>query len=301
MIRIRSMICRISPSVYSYMRIMLASTPSVKLVKSTQVPPPDQSHSPHTRAHHPPHFLSPHTYIQRIGGMSRRPSTFLGRDPFKLSTSSSPSPSSQSSTTKSSSSSSAPSPPPPHQRTPRRPTYIPPPRDLPKSTHPSLRHHKISAQPFTLATIPQSQHEKIPTLLPTLPPLLFRQGPTHTQCPRTGVYNVDPYLQKITPREEFDFDTLPVFRPPSKDEALRKIAKKHGGKYTVSTSSITGALGQIYRMITGCKKISVAGLSEEFLSLVRPSFYSNCGATKDSELKLIRAGTSTIPQRCRSC
>ncbi|KAI9220971.1 mitochondrial protein Pet127-domain-containing protein [Blastocladiella britannica] len=84
------------------------------------------------------------------------------------------------------------------------------------------------------------------------------------QDPRSGVYNFDPYLQRIVHPDEVNFDTFPPYITASKDTALTALATKHKCTFVSSTSSISGALSNVYFMISGGRPIDISRLSQDF-------------------------------------
>ncbi|EAT83239.2 hypothetical protein SNOG_09047 [Parastagonospora nodorum SN15] len=77
----------------------------------------------------------------------------------------------------------------------------------------------------------------VPMLSYGLDRVLFNPGVYRLQDPRSRIYNFDPYLEKIMPVNEFDFDALSEYKTSSKDETLLELTKRLGTKYTGSTSS----------------------------------------------------------------
>ena len=78
------------------------------------------------------------------------------------------------------------------------------------------------------------------------------------------MYNFDPYLQKIMPVEEFDFNALKEYITSSRDESLNKIAKEHGKRYTGSTSSMTGVLAHFHYLLSQWRPVNTSMLSKTF-------------------------------------
>ena len=60
----------------------------------------------------------------------------------------------------------------------------------------------------------------VPMLSYGLDRVLFNPGIYLLQDPRSRVYNFDPYLEKIMPVHEFDFDALSEYKTSSKDQDL---------------------------------------------------------------------------------
>ena len=94
--------------------------------------------------------------------------------------------------------------------------------------------------------------------------LEFSPGIYHLQDPRSRVYNFDPYLEKIMPAAEFDFDALSKYMTSSKDKGLINMAKEIGAKYTGSTSSMSGALTHFHYLLSQWRPLNLKMLSKEF-------------------------------------
>ncbi|KAK4539813.1 hypothetical protein LTR36_010347 [Oleoguttula mirabilis] len=106
---------------------------------------------------------------------------------------------------------------------------------------------------------------------PPVPPLqygldrvLFNPGVYQLQDPHSRVYNFDPYLQKIMPVSDFDFNALKEYKTSSQDTALSDLAKQHGKKYVGSTSSMTGTLGHFHYLLSNWRDLNLNMLSRAF-------------------------------------
>eukprot|EP01126_Amoeba_proteus_P007447 TRINITY_DN12682_c0_g1_i9.p1 TRINITY_DN12682_c0_g1~~TRINITY_DN12682_c0_g1_i9.p1 ORF type:complete len:200 (-),score=18.92 TRINITY_DN12682_c0_g1_i9:90-689(-) len=102
----------------------------------------------------------------------------------------------------------------------------------------------------------------LPQLNQVLPPLLSHGLSGVLFSP--GIhYQANPlrdWLKKINQPEEIDFDALPSFVPPSKDENLAQIAIKHNSKFMGSTSSLSGVLSQLYILFSKFKPTNASCL-----------------------------------------
>ncbi|KAI5205856.1 Pet127-domain-containing protein [Aureobasidium subglaciale] len=94
--------------------------------------------------------------------------------------------------------------------------------------------------------------------------VLFNQGVHQLQDPRSKVYNFDPYLQKIMPVTEFDYDALSAYKTSSQDDFLSNFAKEHGKKYVGSTSSMTSTLAHFHYLLSSWRKINIGMFSRNF-------------------------------------
>lgn len=104
----------------------------------------------------------------------------------------------------------------------------------------------------------------VPLIQYGLDRVLFNEGVYVLQDPRTGVYNFNPYLARIMPVTEFDFDALKEYITSSKDEILLGVTKAHGKKYTGSTSSMTATLAHFHFLLSNWRKINLARISREY-------------------------------------
>ncbi|KAG9684962.1 Pet127-domain-containing protein, partial [Aureobasidium melanogenum] len=105
---------------------------------------------------------------------------------------------------------------------------------------------------------------RVPRLHHGLDRVLFMQGVYQLQDRRSKVYNFDPYLQKIMPVTEFDYDALTAYKTSSQDNFLSEFAKKHGKKYVGSTSSMTSTLTHFHYLLSSWRKINTDMFSRDF-------------------------------------
>ncbi|KAL6719620.1 hypothetical protein ACLMJK_001541 [Lecanora helva] len=104
----------------------------------------------------------------------------------------------------------------------------------------------------------------VPGLAYGLERVLFNPGVYQLQDPRSRVYNFDPYLQKIMPVGEFDFNALKEYITSSKDESLKKIAKENKKRYRGSTSSMTEVLAHFHFLLSQWRPINASMMSKDF-------------------------------------
>ncbi|ORY71670.1 mitochondrial protein Pet127-domain-containing protein, partial [Pseudomassariella vexata] len=104
----------------------------------------------------------------------------------------------------------------------------------------------------------------VPSVSYGLDRVLFNPGVYHLQDPRSRVYNFDPYLSKIMPIKEFDFNALKQYVTSSKDETLIATAREHGKKYTGSTSSMTSMLSHFHFLLSSWRPINSEMVSQGF-------------------------------------
>ena len=78
------------------------------------------------------------------------------------------------------------------------------------------------------------------------------------------MYNFDPYLQKIMPVHEFQFEALSRYITSSEDTKLETVAKEIGKKYVGSTSSMTSVLSHFHYLLSSWRPINPAVISKHF-------------------------------------
>lgn len=112
--------------------------------------------------------------------------------------------------------------------------------------------------PEELALIPVEKldQEPVPGLVYGLDRVLFNPGVVHLQDPRSRVFNFDPYLQKITPVSEFNFNALKEYKTSSRDTTLIQLTKEEKKKYTGSTSSMSSALAHFHFLLSQWRPIT---------------------------------------------
>ena len=108
------------------------------------------------------------------------------------------------------------------------------------------------------------EQPRVPRLHHGLDRVLFMHGVYQLQDRRSKVYNFDPYLQKIMPVTEFDYDALTAYKTSSQDKFLSEFAQKHGKKYVGSTSSMTSTLTHFHYLLSSWRKINTDMFSRDF-------------------------------------
>lgn len=127
----------------------------------------------------------------------------------------------------------------------------------------NLRIEEVAPEDFAFEPV-HVDMPSVPMLAYGLDRVLFNPGVYRLQDPRTGVYNFDPYLEKIMPVEEFDFDALGEYKTSSKDEALLAVTRQLGIKYTGSTSSMSSVLQHFHFLLSAHRKLDHSMLSKNF-------------------------------------
>lgn len=110
----------------------------------------------------------------------------------------------------------------------------------------------------------EKEQPPVPRLSYGLDRVLFNPGVYHLQDPRSRVFNFDPYLARIMPTNEFDFNALKAYITSSKDTTLINMAAEHKKKYTGSTSSMTSTLAHFHYLLSSWRKINPAVISRKF-------------------------------------
>lgn len=105
---------------------------------------------------------------------------------------------------------------------------------------------------------------QVPSLSFDLSRVLFNPGVYQLQDPRSRVYNFDPYLEKIMPVTEFDFEALNEYVTSSEDDKLRQLAMQSSNRYIGSSSSMTSTLSQFHFLISAWRDLSFANMTKGF-------------------------------------
>ncbi|RMZ78676.1 hypothetical protein DV738_g3761, partial [Chaetothyriales sp. CBS 135597] len=120
---------------------------------------------------------------------------------------------------------------------------------------------KDDDQPLTPLNMGDIQ---VPRLSFDLSRVLFNPGVYQLQDPRSRVYNFDPYLEKIMPVTEFNFEALNKYITSSQDNALRDLAVQRQKSYIGSSSSMTSTLAHFHFLLSAWRPLDVSNLSRGF-------------------------------------
>jgi hypothetical protein len=131
------------------------------------------------------------------------------------------------------------------------------------SGKPGFEVKSVVANDLSLTPVLKPQPQ-VPSLSYGLERVLFNPGVYHLQDPRSRVFNFDPYLAKIMPVSEFDFNALKQYITSSQDETLLTTARAEKKKYTGSTSSTTAALAHFHFLLSQWRPINTGTLSQSF-------------------------------------
>lgn len=143
----------------------------------------------------------------------------------------------------------------PKVRTPEDLQWPPPGRKL----------HVRRVDPDRIRMVPvHKEQPPVPGLSYGLDRALFNPGVYHMQDPRSRVWNFDPYLARIMPIQDFDFNALKQYITSSKDTTLIDIAREEGRKYTGSTSSMTSTLAHFHYLLSSWRPITAGMMSQSF-------------------------------------
>ncbi|KAH6854277.1 mitochondrial protein Pet127-domain-containing protein [Chaetomium sp. MPI-CAGE-AT-0009] len=123
--------------------------------------------------------------------------------------------------------------------------------------------NRIDANKIDLTPIEKKQ-PPVPSLAYGLDRVLFNPGVYHIQDPRSRVFNFDPYLERIMPIKEFDYDAIKQYVTSSKDTTLIQTAAEHNKKYTGSTSSMTSTLAHFHYLLSAWRPINPCMMSKDF-------------------------------------
>lgn len=78
------------------------------------------------------------------------------------------------------------------------------------------------------------------------------------------MWNFDPYLGRIMPVSEFNFDALNEYITSSQDGQLHALTAAHNKRYAGSSSSLSGALSHFHFLLSGFRDLRVDALSRGF-------------------------------------
>ncbi|KAK3299211.1 mitochondrial protein Pet127-domain-containing protein [Chaetomium fimeti] len=123
--------------------------------------------------------------------------------------------------------------------------------------------NRIDANKIDLTPIEKEQ-PPVPSLAYGLDRVLFNPGVYHIQDPRSRVFNFDPYLERIMPVKEFDYDAIKQYITSSKDTTLIQTAAEHNKKYTGSTSSMTSTLAHFHYLLSAWRPINPGMMTKDF-------------------------------------
>ena len=87
--------------------------------------------------------------------------------------------------------------------------------------------------------------------------------------PRSLVYNFDPYIEKIMPMDEFDYDALYEYITSSRDTTLVDMATQCGASYVGSTSSMTAVLSHFHFLLSSWRPVNIDMLSTQYAAQFR--------------------------------
>ncbi|PWN96183.1 Pet127-domain-containing protein, partial [Tilletiopsis washingtonensis] len=128
---------------------------------------------------------------------------------------------------------------------------------------------KLESSKVEVKPVKPLREMQVPRLAHNLSRVLFNPGVHWLREPRTGIYNFDPALRHIADVDLFDYDSLPPYVTSSADPELAKITKRESARYSGSTSSLTGALSQIYFHLSHWRRPDFSGFSEGFAGQTR--------------------------------
>ncbi|KAK3325753.1 mitochondrial protein Pet127-domain-containing protein [Apodospora peruviana] len=132
-----------------------------------------------------------------------------------------------------------------------------------KKTKKGFTVRTINPETLELTAVEKKQ-PPVPKLSYGLDRVLFNPGVYTLQDPRSRVFNFDPYLARIMPIKEFDFNALKQYITSSKDTTLIGMASEHNRKYTGSTSSMTSMLAHFHFLLSSWREIKAPYVSRDF-------------------------------------
>lgn len=126
---------------------------------------------------------------------------------------------------------------------------------------------ELSSTSVEIGSLAPLEEIPVASLAYGLERILFNPGVHWLQDPRSKFYNYSEALQHIPDTKDFDFERLPMFMKPSSDPNLRKLLANSSQVFAGSTSSLTGALSQIYFALNGKKPLNTQ--SQSFVNAPR--------------------------------
>ncbi|GME71090.1 unnamed protein product [Ambrosiozyma monospora] len=137
--------------------------------------------------------------------------------------------------------------------------------------------HKTPKNVYTPLDKYSDPLSNVPSVNPDLQRVLFSPGVHYASDPRTKKPNIENRIRNIPNLNQFRFDKLPKFCPPSLDPKLLEIAHQFNSsndvkdkrlqrqqgkiKYFSSTSSMTAILGQFHKLLSHDRKIQLPQFS----------------------------------------
>ncbi|KAI9325234.1 mitochondrial protein Pet127-domain-containing protein [Obelidium mucronatum] len=154
----------------------------------------------------------------------------------------------------------------------------------------------MTAHPFRFETVvhEETKHIQVARLAHGLERVLSSPGVHFLKDPRTNYYNFDPFLEKITQPEDFNFDALPPYKVASSDSILKELTQKHGQKYFSSTSSITGLLAKFYHLVAESRGIDKSRFTLPFST--EPENYTAMQRKPTSAILRFHDGVYSVDQ-----
>lgn len=122
---------------------------------------------------------------------------------------------------------------------------------------------QLDASAIVATPVELENEVHVPKLSFDLSRVLFNPGVYHLQDPRSRVYNFDPYLEKIMPVTEFNFNALNPYITSSKDTHAAKIMQRYRKKYRGSSSSLTGVMSHFHFLLSAWRPIDSSLLSKK--------------------------------------
>ncbi|BAO41068.1 putative mitochondrial translation system component PET127 [Kluyveromyces marxianus DMKU3-1042] len=137
------------------------------------------------------------------------------------------------------------------------------------------RNDKFSAFTDQLTPVPKEytgELSKPPTLKHSLTQCLYQpMNIVPLRDNRTSVFNFTPFLESLIDVEDFDFDGISPFIPPSQDPKLAKITENMDKRYFSSTSSMTGLLSHMHFLLSNFRPLNLDQLTRS-ISPQYPTF-----------------------------
>lgn len=110
----------------------------------------------------------------------------------------------------------------------------------------------------------QDYYKDIPTLANNLDVVIKNPG----IFPTSELVKINPQLfsffGKLPAYSQINEECIAPYFPPSQDQNLKRLTKKHGCKYLMSTSTVSSVLSHIYYAVSNHKSPHFSGLSQAY-------------------------------------
>ncbi|AAS51943.1 ADR023Cp [Eremothecium gossypii ATCC 10895] len=126
--------------------------------------------------------------------------------------------------------------------------------------------HIVLTGPFSMGLQEAGATELPPRLAHGLERCLFQPlSVVPLRDRRSGVYNFEPFIERVIKVQDFDFEAIADFVPPSRDLRLLERAKEGQARYVSSTSAMSGVLSHLHYLLSNFRPLNGRHLSATLL------------------------------------